>query len=105
MPFRGKPGRGGRRQGSGRKPSPKTQLARLALAELEEEAEKSIRFMVKLRDDTKVGASVRFAAAQDLIDRRFGRAKQSVGLSNDGQPLTVTIIPAVALKPDEPKGD
>lgn len=70
-------GGGGARRGAGRKPSPKTVLARLALAELDEEAERSIRFIVNLRDNPKASWGLRMAAAQDIIDRRFGKPKQT----------------------------
>jgi len=68
--------KGGARAGAGRKPNPETVLARLAIAELDEEAEKSVRFIVNLRNDQDAPMSLRFAAAQDIINRRFGKPKQ-----------------------------
>lgn len=73
---------GGRRPGSGRKPGAKTILARLALAELDEEAEKSIRFLVNVRDNDEVSWGVRKEAAKDLIELRFGKPKQAVDLGD-----------------------
>ncbi len=79
MPFKKghKHAPGGARKGSGRKPSPKTVLARLAISELDAEAEKSIRFMVRVRDNGDVPWVVRVHTAENLIDRRFGKPKQS----------------------------
>ena len=86
--------KGGRRIGAGRKPSAKTVLARLALSELDEEAERSIAFLVCVRNDEKYPIHVRVECARDLIDRRFGKPKQSIGVDNDGAPMIITIVPA-----------
>ena len=86
--------RGGKRRGAGRKPSPKTILARLALAELDEEAEKSIRFFVFVRDNEKATWGIRLEAAKELVDRRFGKAKQPQELTGkNGKPLIPAIKP------------
>lgn len=79
MPFKkgNKLAKGGVRKGGGRKPGPRTELARLALDQLDEEAEKSISFLVRLRNTAKVPWPIRFQAAVNLIDRRFGKPKQS----------------------------
>jgi hypothetical protein len=86
--------RGGKRRGSGRKASPKTILARLALAELEEEAEKSIAFLVHVRNDAQYPIGVRVECARDLIDRRFGKPKQGSEIPNDNVPMVIQIVPA-----------
>lgn len=86
---------GGPRRGSGRKPKPSTVLARLAIAELDEEAEKSIRFIVNVRDNPKWPKFIRFAAAQDLIDRRFGKPKQAVSVGGDAaSPIIIEYVDA-----------
>lgn len=79
VPFQknNKFGVGGARPGSGPKASPKTLLSRLAIKELDEEAEKSIHFMVKVRDDLMHPIAVRVHCAENLIDRRFGKPKQT----------------------------
>lgn len=69
--------KGGARPGAGRKPSAKTLLARLALDKLDEEAERSIRFLVVMRNDKKVCHGVRLEAARELIHMRFGKPKQA----------------------------
>ena len=68
--------KGGVRKGAGAKLSPFSVLSRLAIAELDEEAEKSIRFMVDVRDDVFHPIQVRVHCAENLIDRRFGKPKQ-----------------------------
>jgi len=69
--------KGGARKGSGRKPAPRTELGRLALDNLEEEAEKSIRFLVNVRNSSKHNIGVRVLCAMNLVDRRFGKPRQS----------------------------
>lgn len=73
-----KQAKGGARPGAGRKPSATTILSRLAIAELDEEAEKSVRFLVEVRDNEEHPIGVRVECARDLIDRRFGKSKQAV---------------------------
>lgn len=94
MPFRGRPGKGGARRGAGRKPSPKTVLARLALAELDEEAEKSISFIVAMRDNGKASKSLRVECAKFLIEARFGKAKQMMAVSGGDTPVQIQYVPA-----------
>ena len=79
VPFQknNKFGVGGARPGSGPKASPKTLLARLSIKELDEEAERSIRFLVGVRDNHLVPWVVRVHSAENLIDRRFGKPKQT----------------------------
>jgi len=72
-----KAAKGGARQNAGRPPAPKTVLARLALAELDEEAEKSIQFLVNARDNPEIPWGIRVEAARDLINRRFGKPRQA----------------------------
>jgi hypothetical protein len=97
-------GKGGRRPGSGRKPSPKTLLARLAIAELDEEAERSIMFLVGVRDNPKVAWGIRVVAAQDLIDRRFGKAKQAMTVSGGDSPVQIQYVPATNNPSPDNKG-
>lgn len=92
---------GGKRAGAGRKYGPRTELERLALTELSEEAEKSIRFLVGVRDNPSVSWGVRVVAAQDLIDRRFGKAKQMLSVMNEGDPILIQFVPFQGL-PAEP---
>lgn len=51
------------------------------------EAEKSFKFIVSLRDNRNVSDSIRFAAAQDIQDRVFGKPKQSTDITSGGRSL------------------
>ena len=88
--------KGGKRVGAGRKPSPKTVLARLALSALDEEAEKSVRFMVNVRDNDEIAWSIRVEAAKDIIDRRFGKPRQAIEHSGEATGRFVLVCPTRA---------
>jgi hypothetical protein len=67
---------GGRRPGAGRKPGVIVQLRKLALANSSGEAEKSLAMMVNLRDHSK-NESIQFAAAKEIMDRVWGKPRQT----------------------------
>lgn len=73
--------RGGARRGAGRKRSAVTKLKELALANAAGEAEASLAFVVSVRKNTKHPIAIRFAAAIDIMDRVWGRAKQRTELT------------------------
>lgn len=88
MPF--KPGQSGNPKGGkkghkgagGRPPKALTALKQLAIKEAHGEAEKSLQFMVELRDDTTQKMDLRKAAADSIMDRVWGKPKQQVESSS-----------------------
>lgn len=66
-------GRGGKREGAGRKPSAYTELKRRVIAEQMDEAEKSFDFYVQVRNNPEESTEVRMAAADRILDRVIGR--------------------------------
>lgn len=83
-------GRGGARPGSGRKPSFATQLKKIALAELNGQAEISMAKLVYLRDHAET-EGVQFAAAKEIKDTAWGKPSQAI-TGKDGGPLTVNVV-------------
>ena len=65
---------------------------------LEEYAREAVAVIVaELRSED---AKQRLAAAKDVLDRRYGRASQSIELGNkDGQPFAITRIEEVIVDP------
>jgi hypothetical protein len=55
----------------------------------------SIDRLVQLRDDAD-SEQVRFAAAKELLDRAYGRARQEIDLTGDGK---VTVIVCRPTRP------
>jgi hypothetical protein len=74
---------GGKRRNAGRKLSPKTVLKKLEQEQRIEAAEEAFKFELHLMRDGKVTPSVRMACAQDIQDRVFGKAKQSMEHSGE----------------------
>lgn len=84
MPFKGKQARGGKRKGAGRKPTAYTLLKRRVIAESLDEAEKSFDFYVQVRDNEDEPTSIRLAAADKILDRVLGKAKEQMILDDAG---------------------
>ena len=78
MEIEKKSTKGGRRPGAGRKLKQSTILKRLAIEKAGDEAEKSLQFCVDLRNDEYEPKSLRFAAAQEIMDRVWGKSKQQI---------------------------
>lgn len=90
-------------------------LTRLAIADLEEEAEKSIRCIVELRDNT-LDDRLRRDCAKDIIEIRFGKPHQQTVVGGmPGRPIEVRsksqidfsgikpeLLKAIALGGDKP---
>ncbi len=70
-------GRGGARQGAGRPASMRTKLKRLAIAAAEGEAEKSLQFVVQVRDNGSASFTARLEAAKIVMDRVWGKPRQT----------------------------
>ncbi|TXH41554.1 MAG: hypothetical protein E6Q97_37365 [Desulfurellales bacterium] len=75
-PIKGK--MGGRRPGAGRPLAAATILRNAALADRDQEAQKSLDFCIALRDNVGAKNDIRLAAAKEIMDRVWGRPKQSV---------------------------
>jgi hypothetical protein len=87
-----KKAKGGKRPGAGRKPAAATILKRLAIAKANDEAEKSLRFCVELRDNERAPLALRHVAAESVMDRVWGRPAQAHKHSgSDGGPLIVQV--------------
>ena len=76
--------RGGKRVGAGRKAGPKTILAKMNEIQLDEECDKSLTFLAKMRDSEEVSDGVRASCAMYLIDRRKGKPKTSTHITTPG---------------------
>lgn len=70
-------GRGGARTGAGRKPAPWRVLKRLALKEAGEEAEKSLAFIVGVRENEGTPMGIRLEAARDIMNSVWGKPRQT----------------------------
>jgi len=80
--------RGGRREGAGRPPGAPNKLTRPVKELAAEQGLASIERLVQLRDDAD-SEQVRFAAAKELLDRAYGRARQEIDLTGD---KSITVI-------------
>jgi hypothetical protein len=78
MPFEKGNKYGGARPGAGRKPSAYTLLKQRKIAELGEEAEKSLDFYVQVRDNEAEPTAIRLEAARRIEERVFGKATQPI---------------------------
>jgi hypothetical protein len=81
-------GHGGKRPGAGAKPKAATILKRLAIEAAAGEAEKSLALLVEIRDTT-LDNELKRACCNDIMDRVWGRAKQSVGVKVQGRMVLV----------------
>lgn len=83
-----KNGHGGARPGSGPKPKLITLLKQRKLAESEAEAEKSFDLLVQFRDDPRRPDEIRKDCAVEIMDRVWGRSKNTSELTGkNGAPL------------------
>ncbi len=70
--------RGGKRENAGRKAGLVNQLTRDIREMALPHAEQAIDTIVGLMGDAEVDYSVRMSAAKEILDRAYGKAKQSV---------------------------
>lgn len=70
--------RGGYRPGAGQKKSEARKLKEQSIRENHGEAERSLRFLIEVRDNRHEPTSLRVTAATLLMDRIWGKAKESV---------------------------
>lgn len=87
--------KGGRRPGGGRKKKVATLVKEKFLNE--KEAVKSLEFIKSLRDDENQPSGVRFDAAKEILDRVWGKARQSVDVTANGINLVFSPAPGVLL--------
>lgn len=107
---------GGRRAGAGRPPGVPNKLTRPVKELACDQGPASIERLVQLRDQAD-SEQVQFAAARELLDRAYGRARQEIDLSGDQgvtvivqrsapQPIAVNpIFDALPDRNDEPGHD
>jgi hypothetical protein len=85
--------RGGYRVNGGRKKKAATILRELCIRENVQEAEKSLMFIKSLRDDPTQPASLRVECAKEMMDRIWGKSKQSVEHSGEVAARIVLVHP------------
>lgn len=93
--------RGGARPGAGRKPG-KVGRAKRELAEVAKgHAEAALRVLVSIAENGEAPAAARVTAATAILDRGYGRPRQSVEVEAD---VTMTSMPKVIefVTPDVP---
>lgn len=84
--------KGGKREGSGRKPKKITKFRQLSLTQKGKEAEKSLNLLIEFRDDENEPKDFRRDCANDIIDRIWGKPKQAHEHSGkDGGDIIVRI--------------
>lgn len=91
-----KKGKGGARSNSGRKIGPITEMRRIALAALGDQAETSMGVLVHLRDHA-LSEGIRFAAAKEIKDTFWGRPAQAI-TGPRGGPIEMKVGPMAALE-------
>lgn len=80
-------GHGGKRPGAGRKPGPVTKAMLDVKAAAQEHAELAIQVLAEIAREGD-SASARVSAANSILDRAFGRPKQTVETTGaDGGPI------------------
>lgn len=80
--------RGGRRPGAGRPAGAPNKLTRPVKELAAEQGSASIERLVQLRDAAD-SEQVRFAAAKELLDRAYGRARQEIDLTGDPSVMVI----------------
>lgn len=73
---------GGRREGAGRPAGALNKLTRPVKELACDQGAESIARLVQLRDGAE-SEQVRFAAAKELLDRAYGRARQEIDVNSD----------------------
>jgi hypothetical protein len=73
---------GGRREGSGRPAGALNKFTRPVKQLACDQGPESIARLVQLRDEAE-SEQVRFAAAKELLDRAYGRARQEIDVNSD----------------------
>ena len=87
-----KPGKGGPRPGSGRKPLAATVLKE-KLGDYAQDALAAFKFCSELMNDTSAEKNVRLAAAREVMDRLWGKSMQQVQHAGEGGgPLKIEIV-------------
>ena len=96
------PKNGGRRPGSGRKMLPKNILKKAQIDAKVYQSEKSFEFVCAMRDNKTVPWGIRLAAAQDIQDRVYGKAKQAVDVTSNGRSLVQILAEVNAADAPQP---
>ena len=81
--------RGGRRQGSGRKPGTPNKLTFLLKEAAAEHGNEILNTLMYIIRDSETPANVTVSACRELLDRGFGRPAVSIEV----QPLNVNVFP------------
>ena len=85
--------RGGARAGAGRKPGVVSQLTRDIQAMAREHAEAALQTLVDVAEDEGASEAARVSAANAILDRAYGKPKQSLDLNGEGLAgLSVTYV-------------
>lgn len=89
--------RGGARPGAGRKPGKVAQATRDIQGLAKEHASEALSTLVTIAKSRTASDAARVAAANSILDRAYGKPKQSVDLNGEGLAgLSVTYIAPAA---------
>lgn len=98
--------RGGARPGAGRKKGAVSQAKRDIAEMAKEHAEAALNVLVTIANSAKASDAARVAAANAILDRGYGKARQSVDL--EGQlagTLTVTYVTSPSSPSPQPSAE
>ncbi|MOA09125.1 hypothetical protein D3C78_1289340 [compost metagenome] len=98
--------RGGKREGAGRKGGTPNKVTADIKAIAQSFGEEAIKLLVEIARDGEAPPAARVAAAREIIDRGYGKAKQPVVGGNDDDPpiKAITEIRVVGVRPDGNSG-
>ena len=89
-----RPNTGGRRPGAGRKPSAITTVREQALEEAGPDARRALAFIIAIQDDEAQPIRLRKECAIEVMDRVWGKSKQTSEISGSIDTNVTVYIPA-----------
>ena len=87
-------GRGGKREGAGRKPGSRNKITLELQTAAKEHAPDALATLVRLAKEAESEA-VQCTAAQAILDRAFGRPRQAVDVNPEGLAITTLTVSSV----------
>ncbi len=90
-------GTGGKRAGAGRKPGQKNKATAEIKPLAQKHAPEAIKKLIELMNDKETPAATQRAAANDILDRGYGKPAQAV-MNEDGTKLFPDKIEVVVVK-------
>jgi len=89
-----RPNTGGRRPGAGRKPKAITTIRKKALEDASGDAERALAFIIAIQDDEAQPIRLRKECAIEVMDRVWGKSKQTSEISGSIDTNVTVYIPA-----------